>query len=110
MLTITIPASEYYDQKADKFITNSKPQTITLEHSLVSISKWEAKWHKPFLSGGPKTLEESIDYVRCMTLTQNVKPELYNFLSRENFKDINAYIENPMTASTVSDISLSIIG
>ena len=104
MLTITIPASEYYDQKADKFITNSKPQTITLEHSLVSISKWEAKWHKPFLSGGPKTLEESIDYVRCMTLTQNVKPELYNFLSRENFKDINAYIENPMTASTVSDI------
>lgn len=103
MLTITIPASEYYNQKEDKFYTNKKPQTITLEHSLVSISKWEAKWHKPFLSEGPKTLEESIDYVRCMTLTQNVNPETYNFLSKDNFAEINNYIQDPMTASTVSD-------
>ena len=103
MLTITIPASEYYNQKEDRFYTLSKPQTITLEHSLVSISKWEAKWHKPYLSEDPKTLEESIDYVRCMTLTQNVKPDVYNFLSRDNFLDINAYINDPMTASSVSN-------
>lgn len=104
MLTITIPASEYYNQAEDKFYTNAKPQTITLEHSLVSISKWEAKWHKPFLSTDKKTLEESIDYVRCMTLTQNVKPDVYNFLSKENFKEINSYIEDPMTATTVKEI------
>lgn len=105
MLTITIPASEYYDQKEDKFYTNKKPQTITLEHSLVSISKWEAKWHKPFLSEKKKTFEESMDYVRCMTLTQNVNPEVYKFLSPDNFKAINAYIEDPMTASTVNNLN-----
>ena len=103
MLTITIPASEYYNQAEDKFYSLGKPQTITMEHSLVSISKWEAIWHKPFLSESKKTLEESISYARCMTLTQNVKPEVYNFLSKENFKEINAYIEDPMTASTVSE-------
>lgn len=103
MLTITIPPSEYYNQEEDKFYTNKKPQTITLEHSLVSISKWEAKWHKPFLSDKEKTLEESIDYVRCMTLTQNVNPEIYKFLTRDNFQAINSYIQDPMTASTVSD-------
>ena len=103
MLTITIPASEYFNQKEGRFYTNKKPVTITLEHSLVSISKWEAKWHKPFLPEGPQTLEESIDYVRCMTLTQNVDPGKYNFLTKDNFVEINNYIQDPMTASTVTD-------
>lgn len=103
MLTITIPASEYYDVKSNKFISLAKEQKLTLEHSLVSISKWESKWHIPFLSEKTRTLEQSIDYVRCMTLTQNVDPRVYNFLSQENFEKINEYIADPMSASTVTE-------
>ena len=103
MLKITIPAVELYDEKTNRFYVNSKPQTLALEHSLVSISKWESKWHKPFLTDTEKTTEEAIDYVRCMTLTQNVDPEVYKFLTAENFRDVNAYIEDPMTASWVTE-------
>jgi hypothetical protein len=76
---------------------------LQLEHSLVSLSKWESKWCKPFFSKKPKTHEETIDYIKCMTLTQNVKPEVYNFLTDENIDQINDYIEAPMTATRVSD-------
>lgn len=102
MLKITVPAMEYYDEVSNEFIL-FKEQSLQLEHSLVSISKWEAKWHKPFLDGKDKTLEEVIDYVRCMTITQNVDSEVYNRLTENNLKAINEYIENPMTATTFSD-------
>ena len=104
MLKITIPAMEYYDEVNNEFI-EFKEQVLQLEHSLVSISKWEAKWHKPFLDGKDKTLEQVIDYVRCMTITQNVNLEVYTRLTEGNLKDINDYIENPMTATTFSDIN-----
>ena len=102
MLKIIVPAMEYYDEVNNEFI-QFKEQVLQLEHSLVSISKWEAKWHKPFLDGKEKTLEQVIDYVRCMTITQNVKPEVYTRLTEGNLKAINEYIENPMTATTFSD-------
>lgn len=105
MLKITIPAIELYDEATNRIYTNSKPQTLALEHSLVSISKWESKWHKPFLTDEKKTTEEAIDYVRCMTLTQNVDPGVYKFLTAENFRDVNKYIEDPMTASWVTEPS-----
>lgn len=99
MLQITISAVEQWDESAQEFVY-SKAQTIQLEHSLISLSKWESKWHKPFLSKTEKTTEETIDYIRCMTLTQNVKPEVYSNLSVENILQVNEYIENPMTATT----------
>lgn len=99
MLTITIPSRELFDEKTNSFFT-TKPQTIVLEHSLVSLSKWESKWHKPFLTKDAKTLEETIDYIKCMTITQNVDPTVYNFLSHSNVQKINEYIEDPMTATT----------
>lgn len=103
MLQITIPASEYYNDKTGEFIT-VKSQTLSLEHSLVSISKWESKWHKPFLSSNySKTNEEIIDYVRCMTLTQNVDPRVYNNLTEELFIKINNYCDDSMTATWFSD-------
>ena len=98
MLTITIPAGELWDEKNQQFIS-VKEQTLQLEHSLVSLSKWESKWCKPFLSQKEKTLEETIDYVKCMTITPNVKPEVYNFLTNSNVNQINKYIEAPMTAT-----------
>ena len=103
MLQITVPAvSGAWDESKQEFV-NMKEKTLQLEHSLVSLSKWEQKWHKPFISTQEKTLEETIDYIKCMTLTQNVKPETYLFLSEENIKQINDYIDNPMTATTFSD-------
>lgn len=101
MLEITIPAVEKWDQIKQEFI-NKPAQTLRLEHSLVSLSKWESKWCKPFLTKDTKPIEETIDYVRCMTITQNVNPEVYNNLTPENIAQIIAYIEAPMTATYFS--------
>lgn len=98
MLTITIPASEQFDESKQEFI-ETKEQTLLLEHSLISLSKWESKWCKSFLSRKDKTYEEVIDYIRCMTLTPNVDPNTYYSLSNENIDEINKYIEAPMTAT-----------
>ena len=102
MLTITIPAREMFDERTQTFST-TKEQTLQLEHSLVSLSKWESKWCKPFLSKDEKTAEETIDYIKCMTITQNVDPDVYNRLTNANIKMINDYIEAPMTPTTFSD-------
>jgi hypothetical protein len=101
MLQITIPPVESYDEIKDEFI-NSKEQVLQLEHSLVSLSKWESKFCKPFLTKVSKTNEETIEYIRCMTLTQNIDPEVYNFITQDNIALITAYIEAPMTATTFS--------
>ena len=98
MLKITIPAGEQYDEVNNFFIT-SKEQTLQLEHSLTSLSKWESKWCKPFLTKDTKTFEESADYIRCMTITQNVDPMIYRFVSQENIAEVSSYIEAPMTAT-----------
>ena len=102
MLEIVIHGGEFFDNGSGRFI-QVKEQTLKLEHSLVSLSKWESKWCKPFLSKQEKTTEETIDYIRCMTLTQNVDPEVYNFLTDDNIRDVNAYIEAPMTATWFSN-------
>ena len=100
MLTIQIPETEKYDEAKNEFIY-TKPITLQLEHSLISLSKWESKWHKPFFHPiNNKTNEEVLDYIRCMTLTQNVKPEVYYLLTTENIKEIQEYIDDPMTATT----------
>jgi hypothetical protein len=102
MLQITIPAVELWDERKQEFVI-TKEQTLQLEHSLVSISKWESKWCKPFLSKQEKTNEETLDYIKCMTITQNVDPEVYNYLTIGNINEINEYIEAPMTATYFSD-------
>lgn len=99
MLVITIPAVEMFDERTQEFIS-TKEQTLQLEHSLVSLSKWESKWCKAFLSKDEKSLEETIDYIKCMTITQNVDPNVYSRLSRSNIEEINNYISAPMTATT----------
>lgn len=101
MLSIVIPAGEYFNSKTNEFI-QVKEKALVLEHSLVSISKWEAKWHKPFLDNKDKTKEEVLDYIRCMTLTQNVSEKDYLRLTASNLKDIENYIDNSMTATTFS--------
>lgn len=102
MLKIVIPGIELYDEEKEEFIT-TKPQTLHLEHSLVSLAKWESKWNKPFLTKDNKTYEEIIDYIRCMTITQNVSEDTYRLLTSENIQQVIEYIELPMTATTFSN-------
>ena len=92
MLRITIPAVEKFDEAKGEFIYSAE-RTLQLEHSLISLSKWESKWCKPFLSNKEKTLEETLDYIKCMTITQNVNPDTYKGLTRSNIEEINKYIE-----------------
>lgn len=100
MLVVTIPEIEMYDPSKEEFITIPST-TISMEHSLVSVSKWESKWHKRFLDQRvEKTNEELVDYLRCMTLTKNVNPEIYDYFPAKVVEQINAYIEDPMTATT----------
>lgn len=99
MLKITIPGEEYWDEQKEEFIS-SKDVTLSLEHSLVSLSKWESKWHKSFLDTKELTSEETTDYIRCMTLTQNVDPEVYNRITQTNVDSIMDYINDSMTATT----------
>lgn len=102
MLHITIGGGELFNEVTNEFI-EIKPQKIALEHSLVSISKWESKWHKPFLATSEKTPEEIIDYIKLMTITQNVSDETYLLLTQENIDQIKAYIDDPMTATWFSE-------
>ena len=101
MLYITVPEAEYFDDSKEEFIY-VKETTLCLEHSLVSLAKWESKWNKPFLSNTNKTDEEIVDYIRCMTITQNVNPLVYLGLTRSNYSQINEYIDAPMTATWFS--------
>lgn len=99
MFEITIPETQQWDEKKQEFVY-TKEQTLRLEHSLVSLSKWESKWCKPFISNSEKTTEEMIDYIRCMTTTQNVDPNVYYCLNQKHIEQINKYISAPMTATT----------
>lgn len=101
MLEIKVPAGEQWDETRQVFVYTEEC-TLQLEHSLVSLSKWESKWHKPFNTRDRKTPEETIDYVRCMTLTPDVDPSVYSGLTNENIDAINKYIEDPMTATRFS--------
>ena len=106
MLTVTIPAAEYFDDVKNEFL-NTKRQDLQLEHSLVSISKWEAKWNKPFIGKSMKTNEETFDYIRCMTLTQNVDPMVFKHIPKNVLDEVTKYVEAPMTATVLLDTSNS---
>lgn len=101
MLQLRFPDTEFFDEQNEKFV-KIKGQAIQLEHSLVSISKWESRWKKPFLVREGHTREETIDYIKCMTITQNVNPLLYQLLTNEQLTKVNNYIDDPMTATTIS--------
>lgn len=104
MLEIVIPASEGWDEEKCRFVNIEPAVTLRLEHSLLSLSKWESKWHKPWLDPyKPKTVAETKDYIRCMTLTQGVDPRVYDRLTKENMAAIQKYMEDPMTATTFSN-------
>lgn len=98
MLYITIPETELWDENKQEFVFE-KAQTLRMEHSLISISKWESKWCKSFFSKEEKTYEQTIDYIQFMTISPNVDPSIYRRLTKANVDEINEYIMAPMTAT-----------
>ena len=104
MLQITVKGTELYDERQNRFII-VKGATLQLEHSLVSLSKWESKWKTYYLNNKDITPEMSLDYIRCMTTTQNVDPRVYGLLTEDNIKEIRDYIDDPMTATTFKNRS-----
>lgn len=99
MLKIFVPSAELYDERTERFVTVNGRE-LQLEHSLVSISKWESKWKKPFLDNRVKSRDETIDYIRCMTISQNVDPNVFACLTDANIEAVNRYIDDSMTATT----------
>lgn len=99
MLRIDTPEIEFFDEATNTFET-IKPQHLQLEHSLLSASKWEARWRIPFLDGKERTREQMIDYIYCMTINHNVDKRVYNVLPQEIVDKISDYIETPQTATT----------
>jgi hypothetical protein len=102
MLTIVVGGTEAFDDGSQKFVV-SGGKTLELEHSLVSLSKWESKYEKPFLGKEKKSPEEIFYYVQCMAIDDKVPEELFHRLDEDNFKQINAYIDAKMTATWFSD-------
>ena len=99
MLKLEISQREGFNERTMEFI-EVKACTLHLEHSLIAISKWESKWHKPFLNGDKHTTAEIKDYVRCMCLDPNVDPMVFQLLNYQEMKQITDYIDDPMTGTT----------
>lgn len=98
MLRVTIPGSEFYDESKEEFLV-TKSQDLTLEHSLLSVSKWESKWKESFFNKKELTRQQTIDYIRCMTITPNVDPLIYRNIPQDVIDQIVEYINDPMTAT-----------
>ena len=106
MLLLIIPDQEFWDPIREKFIS-IKGVRVELEHSLESISKWESKWHIPFHDDRKeKTTEQNIDYIRCMCLTDGVDPNVFNYLTEQNVKDVSDYINDSFTATWFNNNSV----
>ena len=108
MLTIRLEPSEETDIWSDElqqFVHKDAfgGCVLNLEHSLISISKWEAKWHVPFIATKEKTEEQTIHYIECMTINHDIPANAYSHLSVKNIQDISEYINNPMTATTIKE-------
>jgi len=99
MLEITTMEDEFFDQQTNKFIPIPSC-TLTLEHSLISLAKWESKWHIPYLGESAKTENQELDYIRCMVIGTTPNIVVFNSLSEVNILKIRDYINNPMTATT----------
>lgn len=101
MLTVQVKTAENYNEETEEFVTEE--YQLDLEHSLVSLSKWESKYEKPFLDNSERTPEEIMDYIKSMAISESVPDAVFESLSTENFARINEYIAAKQTATWFND-------
>lgn len=101
MLTLVLPGREVFDESKEEFVY-TKPVELKLEHSLLSISKWESIWKKPFLHNEDITAEEFLDYIRCMSVNGPIPDDSLIRLTSEHISLITEYMHDPMTATTIN--------
>lgn len=102
MLTLTIRDQEHFDNDTNRFVEGPAIVTLELEHSLFSLAQWESKWKKPFLDSPDKTSDQTIDYVKIMTLTPDVSEETFGMLGQTHYDAIGEYINTQHTATWFS--------
>lgn len=102
MLELPIKGREMFDEDTFEF-KQFKDTTLKLEHSLVSVSKWEEEYKKPFLTEQSKTRDETLFYIKCMTINNNVDKEIYNLITDEDILKVNDYIAEQRTATWFND-------
>jgi hypothetical protein len=102
MLEIKLGATRQFDDSKQEFVM-AGGVPLRLEHSLVSLSKWESIHEKPFLANEDKTQEEIMSYVECMILSTDYPADWQLRLSKENIEEIDAYISKKMTATWFRD-------
>ena len=102
MLKIYTPKTELFNEQTCEFVYIPSTELV-LEHSLISLTKWESKWKKSFLNVKELTNEELIDYIRCMTVGKEADELVYKNLGNANLRKIQKYIDDPMTATTIKD-------
>lgn len=101
-LTIHIPETELWDETREVFV-HVKEQTLTLEYSLVNVSKWESRWQKIFLSPEEKTEEQKRDFVYCMICNENTDPNVIYAFTEEDFKKVDRYISTSQSAAIIPE-------
>lgn len=101
MLEITVPESELYLSEENRFVTVPSC-VLSLEHSLISVAKWESKWHIPYLNASKRTKAQDLDYIRCMVVGPIKNDFVFSALTPENIQQIRNYIDDTMTATTFS--------
>lgn len=104
MLTITIQPNELFNEVTQEFINNDSELVLDLEHSLLSLSKWESIYEKPFLASNRKTSAEVLDYIRMMIITPDVPENILLRLSQANVDEVQKYINSKQSATTFGEM------
>ena len=103
MLTISLINQDFFDAETSEFIEYPDME-IQLEHSLISMSKWESLFEKPFLAPGQRSRDEVLSYIGCMILTPGIDSSVVNRLGNNELSLIDAYISSKQSATTFGDL------
>lgn len=104
MLRLLIEGRELFNDKTQEFIT-SEPIVLELEHSLISLSKWESKHHRPFLGAGEKTAEEIKSYIDCMIISDEQPENYHDQMTQKEYDAVNDYIGSPQSGTTFHNLA-----